>query len=122
VGRAATPGTAYLVRDTFPLVEGFEMTHFNKPQPKSECPAATGRNAEESTNISILPAAQGIGNPDKHFATLRAQFALQGHRLERAFHGDSKEPTYYAERWGMVRYLPTLHDAAMFLAQIRGRP
>ena len=65
--------------------------------------------------------AQETGNSEKQFATLRAQFALQGHRLERAFHGDSKEPTYYAERWGMVRWLPTLHDAAMFLAQIGGR-
>jgi len=110
-----------LVRDTFPLVEGFEMTHFKKPQPKSERPAATGRNAEQSTNTSILPAAQGTCNPDKHFATLRAQFALQGHRLERTFHGDSKKTTYYAERWGLVRYLPTLHDAAMFLVQIGGR-
>lgn len=62
------------------------------------------------------------GNPEeKSFATLRAKFALRGHRLERAFHGDNKEPTYYAERWGMVRWLPTLHDAAMFLAQIGGR-
>ena len=89
---------------------------------KSERPAATGRNAEQSTdNTPILPTAQEIGNPEKQFATLRAQFAIQGHRLERAFHGDNKEPTYYAERWGMVRWLPTLHDAAMFLAQVGGR-
>ena len=30
-------------------------------------------------------------------------------------------PTYWAERWGLVRYLPSLHDAALFLAQIGGR-
>ena len=29
--------------------------------------------------------------------------------------------TYWAERWGLVRHLPTLHDAALFLAQIGGR-
>ncbi len=88
---------------------------------KSECPAATGQNAEKNTDTAILPPAQKTGNHEKHFATLRAQFARQGHRLERAFHGESKEPTYYAERWGLVRWLPTLHDAAMFLVQIGGR-
>lgn len=62
------------------------------------------------------------GCPEKAFATMRAAFALQGHRLERTFHGVNLEPSYYCERWGMVRYLPTLHDAAKFLAQIGGRP
>lgn len=73
------------------------------------------------TDTLLLPTAEESGNPEKAFATLRAKFALQGHRLERAFHGENKEPTYYAERWGLVRWLPTLHDAAMFLAQIGGR-
>ena len=77
-------------------------------------------HSHHSRNDFIRPAEK-IGNPEKHFATLRAQFAIQGHRLERTFHGDSKEPTYYAERWGLVRWLPTLDDAAMFLAQIGGR-
>lgn len=74
---------------------------------------------------SIAPAGRlTLGeaeNPDKTFATLRAQFALRGHRLERNFHADDTTPTYYAERWGMVRWLPTLHDAAMFLARLGGR-
>jgi hypothetical protein len=52
------------------------------------------------TDSVILPSAEKIGNHEKHFATLRAAFALRGHRLELAFHGESKEPTYYAERWG----------------------
>ena len=86
-----------------------------------EKPTGSANNQAGHTDTPILPTAQEIGNPGKQFATLRAQFALRGHRLERAFHGDSKEPTYYAERWGMVRWLPTLHDAAMFLAQIGGR-
>ena len=83
-----------------------------------EKPTGSANNPAGHTDSSILPTAEKIGNPEKTFATLRAQFALRGHRLERAFHGDSREPTYYAERWGMVRWLPTLHDAAMFLAQI----
>ncbi len=73
------------------------------------------------TDSPILPTAQGSGNLQKDFATLRAQFALLGHRLDRAFHGDSKEPTYYAERWGLVRHLPTLEDAKRFLIQIGER-
>ena len=84
-------------------------------------PTGDGNPTAGHTDTPILPTAQEIGNPEKAFATLRAAFALRGHRMERTFHGESKEPTYYAERWGMVRWLPTLHDAAMFLAQIGGR-
>jgi len=76
---------------------------------------------EQRQQPNFTATAEKIVNPEKHFATLQAQFARQGYRLERAFHGDSKEPTYYAERWGMVRWLPTLHDAAMFLARLGGR-
>lgn len=57
---------------------------------------------------------------NKAFATLRAQFALRGHALYRTSTVDGAA-TYYAERWGLVRWLPTLQDAAMFLAQIGGR-
>lgn len=81
----------------------------------------TPATATKSQSAASVSTAEKVGNPEKQFATLRAQFALRGHRLERAFHGENKEPTYYAERWGMVRWLPTLHDAAMFLAQIGGR-
>ena len=35
--------------------------------------------------------------------------------------GPDGATTYWAERWGLVRYLPSLHDAALFLAQIGGR-
>ena len=56
---------------------------------------------------------------EKQFATLRAQFAMKGHTLHRA--GPTDGPTsFYAERWGQVRYLPTLDDARRFLAQIGG--
>jgi hypothetical protein len=55
----------------------------------------------------------------KQFTTLRAQFAMRGHCLQRTSLMDGPV-TYYAERWGMVRYLPTLDDARRFLAQIGG--
>lgn len=57
---------------------------------------------------------------DKAFSTLRAAYALKGHALHRTDPADGKV-TYWAERWGLVRCLPTLHDAAQFLAQIGGR-
>ena len=56
---------------------------------------------------------------EKQFATLRAQFALHGHALHRTSPKDGAV-TYYAERWGLVRYLPTLDAARRFLAQIGG--
>ena len=54
---------------------------------------------------------------EKQFATLRARFALNGHALHRTSPTDGAV-TYYAERWGLVRYLPTLDDARRMLAQI----
>ena len=56
---------------------------------------------------------------EKQFATLRAQFAMQGHTLLRTSPIDGAV-TYYAQRWGLVRNLPTLDDARRFLAQIGG--
>jgi hypothetical protein len=57
---------------------------------------------------------------NKAFTTLRARFALRGHALycTRSVDGAT---TYYVERWGMVRCLPTLQDAAMLLALIGGQ-
>lgn len=81
---------------------------------------ATEALQEERQHANFVATAENIGTSEKAFAAMRAAFALRGHRLERAFHGDSKEPTYYAERWGMVRYLPTLDAVRQFLAQIGG--
>lgn len=58
--------------------------------------------------------------PDKAFSTLRAAYALKGHTLHRTDTADG-EATYWVERLRLVRYMPTLHDAAQFLAQIGGR-
>ena len=57
---------------------------------------------------------------DKAFQTLCNAFAQHGHRLH-SMTAPGGNTTYWAERWGLVRYLPSLHDVAMFLAQIGGR-
>jgi len=54
------------------------------------------------------------------FTALQAAFAQRGHHLKHVTNPDGTA-TYWAELWGLVRYLPTLHDAALFLAQIGGR-
>jgi hypothetical protein len=56
----------------------------------------------------------------EEFNTLRSAFAQQGHRLH-SVTAPGGSTTYWAERWGLARYLPSLHDAALFLAQIGGR-
>ena len=63
-------------------------------------------------------AIQKIDSAD--VTALQAALAQRGHHLNHVTspHGTT---TYWAERWGLVRYLPTLHDAALFLAQIGGR-
>ena len=63
--------------------------------------------------------AQFIATSDE-FNALRSAYAQQGHHLHSVAASDGTT-TYWAERWGLVRYLPSLHDAALFLAQIGGR-
>lgn len=88
--------------------------HTDTPKEK---PTGSANNPAGHTDTCIIDAAEKTGNTDKTFATLRAQFALHGHSLHRTDPSDGVV-TYWAERWGLVRYLPTLHDAALFLAQI----
>lgn len=57
---------------------------------------------------------------DKAFSTLRAAFALRGHNLHRNDPVDGPA-SFWAERWGLVRYLPTIDAARQFLEQIGGR-
>ena len=83
-----------------------------------ETPTGDGNpTAGGAINDLDFPTGQ---RPGKAFATLRAAFALRGHTLHRTDPTDGPV-TFWAERWGLVRYLPTLHDAALFLAQIGGR-
>lgn len=57
---------------------------------------------------------------DKAFSTLRAAYAMKGHTLHRTDPADGPV-TYRAERWGLVRHLPTIGAARRFLEQIGGR-
>ena len=82
-----------------------------------EMPTGDGHPTAGDTDTPTVAKAQAT---DKAFPRLRAAFALKGHRLHRrAEHGSAE--TFWVERWGLVRYLPSLHDAALFLAQIGGR-
>jgi len=100
---------------------------------KAQSPAATGLSAYENTSSDILGqkrettliarfAMKGaIPKTDSvDFTALRSAYAQQGHHLHSVTSKDGAT-TYWAERWGLVRYLPSLHDAALFLAQIGGR-
>jgi hypothetical protein len=82
-----------------------------------EMPTGGGNPTAGAINSSNFPMVQ---RPGKAFEALRAAFALHGHTLRRTDLADGPV-TYWAERWGLVRYLPTLHDAALFLVQIGGR-
>ena len=69
------------------------------------------------TNGADFPTTAQQG---KEFSTLAAGFALAGHALHRSDPKDGSV-TYWAERWGLVRYLPTIDAARHFLEQIGGR-
>lgn len=56
----------------------------------------------------------------KRFQRLRAAFALKGYALDRTDSAD-EAVTYRADRWGLVRHLPTIDTARRFLEQIGGR-
>lgn len=83
-----------------------------------EMPTGDG-NPTAGSAISDLDFATGQRH-DKAFSTLQAAYALRGHTLHRTDPADGPV-AYWAERWGLVRYLPTLHDVALYLAQIGGR-
>jgi hypothetical protein len=85
---------------------------------RKEMPTGDG-NPTAGNAISDLdfPTTQ---RPGKAFETRRAAFALKGHALHRT-HLAYGQLTYWAKRWGLVRYLPNLHDAALLLAQIGER-
>lgn len=57
---------------------------------------------------------------DKAFSTLRATFAIKGQTLYRTNTADGSV-IYWAERWGLVRHLPTIDAVRRFLEQIGGR-
>ena len=88
--------------------------------------STTNKKAPGAINTEGLPANTDGSNfptPDaqcKEYKTLAAGFALAGHTLRRS---DPKDGAvnYWAESWGLVRYLPTIDAARRFLDQIGGR-
>ena len=79
-----------------------------KPPSNKNAPELAGsKGAIEKTDNADLTA-------------LQAAFAQRGPHLNHVTSPDGTT-TYWAERWGLVRYLPSLHDAALFLARIGGR-
>ena len=83
-----------------------------------EMPTGDG-NPTAGGAINDLDFPTGERN-DKVFSTLRAGYALKGHSLHRTDPKDGPV-TYWAERWGLVRHLPTIDAARRFLEQIGGR-
>jgi len=76
------------------------------------------RPALETQNNDLdFPTAARL---DKDFSKLRTAFERHGHHLHRS-HPTDGPVTFWAERWGLVRFLPTIDAARRFLEQIGGR-
>jgi hypothetical protein len=91
------------------------MTHTTT---KEKAPGASdSKGLTADTNGANFPTSDQQGQA---FKTLAAGFAQAGHTLHST---DAKDgtATYWAARWGLVRYLPTIDAARRFLAQIGGR-
>ncbi len=69
---------------------------------------------------SNAPNTAQPSTTDKEFNALCNALAQCGASLHSTA-APGASTTYWPERWGLVRYLPSLHDAALFLAQIGGR-
>lgn len=83
-----------------------------------EKPTGDGNpTAGGAINDLDFPTGQRSG---KAFESLRAAFAMRGHSLHRTHMADG-QMTFWVERWGHVRYLPTIDTARRFLEQIGGR-
>ena len=82
----------------------------NTPE-KSECPAATGQNAEQTNNAAIFAEND---HERKRFATLAARAAIKGHVLQKLGSG------YLLSRWGHARQFVDLDTAEAMLRRIEG--
>ena len=86
------------------------------PKEKAACKLDTCETAQKTEHTEFTAEK-------KRFATLQAKFALQGHAFHQSGPADGPGPvSYLAERWGLVRHLPTLTDVDRFLIEIGGRP
>lgn len=85
--------------------------------PGKEMPTGDSHPTAGNTDTPTVAKAQAT---DKAFPSLRAAFALKGHALHRSAEHSSAE-TFWVERWGLVKYLPTIDAVRRFLEQIGGR-
>ena len=92
------------------------ITALQKPQ---KCESREGSPADAKETTERRDVVADAATRDKPFHELQAQFALRGHSFLRTPRADGSLD-YFAERWGLVRYLPTLDDARRFLALIGG--
>lgn len=76
---------------------------------KSECPAVTGHNADQSTNSAIVASAD---ESDKRRANLKASFALGGFAVH-----DLADGGFAVCRWNLSRYCPDLAALSAFARQ-----
>lgn len=77
------------------------------------------KNNAHPAEAKVSAIQNGVDSPittaeSKVFTILSVKFTL------RSIGADGSH-AFWAERWGLARYLPSLHDAALFLAQIGGR-
>jgi hypothetical protein len=79
--------------------------------------ACDSKGLTTDTNTGNFPTTDGEG---KAFKTLTADFAQADHTWHRTDPKDSTV-TYWAARWGLVRHLPTIDAARLFLDQVGGR-
>jgi hypothetical protein len=91
------------------------MTHTNTIE---KAPGACdSKGLTTDTNSADFPTTDA---DSKAFTALAVGFAHAGHTLHST---DPKNGavTYWAARWGMVRFLPTIDAARRFLDQVGGR-
>lgn len=89
---------------------------------KSECPAATGHNANENTDATILLTAEKIGNSHQAgFNALRARYALIGRTLTRSHRVPDGLISYAVTRGSIAHYFHDLHGVQAHLAQVEAR-
>ena len=91
------------------------MTHTNTQQKAPR--ACDSGGMHNDTNGNNFTTADDDGEA---FKTLVAGFEQTGHTLHQTETKDGTV-TYWAARWGMVRFLPTIDAARRFLDHVGGR-
>lgn len=85
--------------------------------PSNEMPTGDGNPTAGNTDMKTVANSFFL---DKTFACFRASFARDGHGLHRTPSVGSGE-SYWAERLGLIKYLPTVDGARRILEAIGGR-